>query len=141
VALAVVVLGVAAAVTAYGVLSSGRTVQSYGSVKAVNVGVYWNSGCTNVTSSVDWGLLSPGTSKNVTLYVRNEGNTVVGLSLACQSWSPAGASGYISLAWSQEGKTVSVGSMVTASVMLSVSSSVSGITSFSFNIVITGTEQ
>jgi hypothetical protein len=36
---------------------------------------------------------------------------------------------------------VSVGSMVTASVMLSVSSSVSGITSFSFNIVITGTEQ
>jgi hypothetical protein len=140
VALALVALGVAAAVTAYGVLSSGRTVQSYGAVKAVNVGVYWNSGCTNVTSSVDWGLLSPGTSKNVTLYVRNEGNTVVGLSVACQSWSPAVASAYIGLAWNREGQTVSVGSVLMANLSLSVSSSVAGITSFSFDIVITGTE-
>lgn len=53
VALAVIVLGVAAAATTFGVLSSGKTVQSYGAVKAVNVGVYWDSGCTNATSSVN----------------------------------------------------------------------------------------
>jgi hypothetical protein len=141
VAVAVVVLGVAAAATALGVLSSGKTVQSYGAVKAVNVGVYWDSGCTNVTSSVSWGLLSPGTSQNVTLYVRNEGNTVVRLSMTSQSWSPANASSYMSLAWNREGASVSASSVVTANLSLSVSSSIAGITNFSFNILIVGTEQ
>jgi hypothetical protein len=141
VAVAVVVLGVAAAATTFGVLSSGKTVQSFGAVKAVNVGVYWDSGCTNATVSVNWGLLSPGASQNVTFYVRNEGNTVVRLSMSSQGWSPANASSYLSLAWNREGTVVSVGSVVTASLMLSVSSSVVGITSFSFNILIVGTEQ
>jgi hypothetical protein len=141
VALAVVVLGVAAAAMAFGVLSSGKTVQSYGAVKAANVGVYWDSGCTNVTSSVNWGSLSPGTSKNVTLYVRNEGNTVVRLSMTSQNWSPASASSYMGLAWNREGQSVSVGSVLMANVSLSVSSSVAGITNFSFDIIIVGTEQ
>jgi hypothetical protein len=141
VALAVVVLGVAAAATTFGVLSSGKTVQSYGAVKAINVGVYWDSGYTNVTSSVNWGSLSPGTSKNVTLYVRNEGNTVVRLSMTSQNWSPANASSYMGLAWNREGQTVTVGSVLMANLSLSVSSSVAGITNFSFDIFIVGTEQ
>lgn len=141
VALAVIVLGVAAAATTFGVLSSGKTVQSYGAVKAVNVGVYWDSGCTNATSSVNWGLLSPGTSQNVTLYLRNEGNTVVRLSMTAQSWSPANASSYMSFVWNREGASVNASSVVTANLSLSVSSGIAGITSFSFDIVIVGTEQ
>jgi hypothetical protein len=137
---AVVVLGVAATATTLGVLSSGKTLQSSGTVKAVNVGVYWNSACTNATSSVNWGLVSPGTSQNVTLYVRNEGNTVLRLSMTSQSWSPANASSYMSLSWNREGTSMNASSVVTANLSLAVSSSIAGITSFSFNIVIVGTE-
>ena len=141
IALAVVVLGVIAALSAYGVLSNSKSLQSYGSVKAVNVGVYWDNGCTNITSTVDWGMLSPGTSKNVTLYVRNEGNTAVKLSLTTQNWNPLSASNYMRLSWSREAQTVNLGSVLNATLTFSVFSNVTGITNFSFDIVIAGTEQ
>jgi hypothetical protein len=141
VTLIVVALGAVAALSAYGVLSNSKSLQSYGSVKAVNVGVYWNSGCTNSTSTVDWGMLSPGTSKNVALYVRNEGNTAVRLSLMTQNWNPANAPSYMGLSWNREAQTVSLGSVVSATLTLSVFSNITGITNFSFDIVIVGTEQ
>jgi hypothetical protein len=141
IALAVVVLGVMVALSAYGVLSNSKSLQSYGSVKAVNVGVYWDNGCTNTTSTVDWGMLSPGTSKNVTLYVRNEGNMAVKLSLTTQNWNPLSASNYMRLSWNREAQTVSLGSVLNATLTFSVFSNVTGITNFSFDIVIAGTEQ
>jgi len=138
--LVAVFVGTLAVILVFGVLSNSKSVQSFGTVKAVNVGVYWDSGCTNATSTVNWGMLSPGGSKNVTLYVRNGGNVAVRLSLAAQAWNPANASNYISLVWNREGQIVNAGSVVEAALTLSVSSIISGITDFSFNIVIAGTE-
>jgi hypothetical protein len=139
--LAIVGVAAAAATIAFGVLSNNRSIQSYGTVKAVNVGVYWNSGCTNVTSSINWGMLSPGSSKNVTVYVKNEGNVALRLSLATQNWNPINASTYIGLSWNREAQTVSPGSVLAATLDLSVSSSIMGITNFSLDIIITGSEQ
>lgn len=136
----VAIVGAAATITALGLLSNNRSIQSYGTVKAVNVGVYWNSGCTNVTSTINWGMLSSGTSKNFTIYVKNEGNVAVKLSLTTQNWSPSNAANYLGLSWNREGQIVNSGSFVAATLTLSVSSSISGITSFSFDIIITGTE-
>jgi len=140
--LAVTVLSVAATatITTFAALSNSRTVQNYGTVKAVNVGVYWDSNCTNTTSTVNWGMLSPGTSSNVTLYVRNEGNIAFRLSLTTQNWNPAGASSYMGLAWNRQGQTVNASSVLAATLTLSVFSNVTGITNFSFDIVIAGTE-
>jgi len=142
---ALAVLGVlvvvgASVLTTLGVLSSNRTVQSRGSVKTVNVGAYWNSICTNVTTSIDWGMLSPGTVANVSFYVRNEGNLAVRLGLTSQNWSPANASSYMSLSWNREGQTLALGNVTLATLSLNVSSSISGITSFSFDTVIIGSE-
>lgn len=58
-----------------------------------------------------------------------------------QNWNPANASTYVGLAWNREGQTVSVGSVLTANLSLSVSSSIAGITNFSFDMVIVGAEQ
>jgi hypothetical protein len=139
--IAVAIVGAASTIIALGVLSNNKTVQSYGTIKAVNVGVYWNSACTNVTSSINWGMLSPGGSKNFTLYVKNEGNVAVKLSLVTQNWNPTSAPTYVGLSWNREAQTVTSGSVVAAILTLSVSSSISGITNFSMDIVITGTEQ
>jgi len=142
---ALAVLGVlvvvgASVLTTLGVLSSNRTVQSRGSVKTVNVGAYWNSICTNVTTSIDWGMLSPGTVANVSFYVRNEGNLAVRLGLTSQNWSPANASSYMSLSWNREAQTLALGNVTLATLSLNVSSSISGVTSFSFDTVIIGSE-
>jgi len=140
-ALAVTVLGATATISTLAAMSNSKSIQNYGTVKAVNVGVYWDSGCTNATSTVNWGMLSPGASGNVMLYVRNEGNIAVKLSLTTQNWNPANAPSYMALAWNRQGQTVNAGSSTQATLTLSVFSNITGITNFSFDIVIAGVEQ
>jgi hypothetical protein len=57
-----------------------------------------------------------------------------------ENWIPANANGQITLTWNQEDTTIASNEVATATVTLRVSSSVSGITSFSVDIVIAGTE-
>ena len=134
-------MGAMAVVATLGILSSSRSVQSFGAVKAINIGVYWDSTCTNATSTVDWGMLSPGNAKNVTVYVQNAGNLALTLNLTTQNWSPTDAASYIGLIWNREGQVVTSGSVVAAVLTLSVSPSISGITNFGFEIVVTGVER
>ena len=130
------------ALTAFGPLVSSaitnnKTVSSNGSVKGVGVGVYWNQACTNATSSISWGILDPGSNVNKTIYVRNEGNTASTLSMTTSNWNPTNASSYMTLSWDYGGQTVNVNQVVQVKLTLSVSSSVTGITNFSFDITIT----
>ena len=136
--LAIAVVGMV--VTALGALVATRTISNTGNLKAIGVGVYWDSGCTSAVSSIDWGALEPGVTKNFTIYVRNEGNVQVMLSMTTSNWNPSSASSYITLSWNRENYVLSSGSVVSAVLALSVSSSISGITSFSFDIIIAGTE-
>jgi hypothetical protein len=136
--LAIAVLGMV--VTALGALVATRTISNTGSLKAIGVGVYWDSSCTSAVSSIDWGALEPGVTKNFTIYVRNEGNVQVKLSMTTSNWNPASASSYITLTWNRDNYVLTAGSVVSAVLTLSVSSSISGITSFNFDIIIAGTE-
>lgn len=134
---AILALVGAAAVT--GLLTTSRTIGSSGTVKAINVEVYWDSGCTQVVDQIDWGTLGPGDTLDKTVYVENTGNAPLSLSISCSGWNPMEAGDYITLSWDREGGTVSPGEVVEAVLTLSVSNSISGITNFSFNIVIEGT--
>jgi hypothetical protein len=84
--------------------------------------------------------LDPGGSTSATVYLRNEGNVQVMLSMAYGNWTPSSASGYFTLSWDRQSYVLSVGSVVQATLTLSVSSSISGITTFSFDITITATQ-
>jgi|YelNatPaOPRAMG01_1025707.scaffolds.fasta_scaffold05274_11 hypothetical protein len=136
--LAIAVAGMVA--TAVGALVVTRTISNVGNVQAVGLSVYWESSCTNVVSSIDWGALTPGSNNPKTIYIKNEGNVPVTLSMTTGNWNPSTASNYISLAWNRESTVLAAGSVVSAVLTLTVSSSISGITSFSFDITITGTQ-
>ncbi|MEM2704031.1 MAG: hypothetical protein QXR45_12815, partial [Candidatus Bathyarchaeia archaeon] len=125
---------------AFGALVASRTISNVGRLKAVGVGVYWDGSCTNPVSSIDWGILDPGGTKSVTVYIKNEGNVQLKLSMATSNWNPSSASSYITLSWDRQNYVLAAGSVVSAVLTLSVSSSISGVTSFSFDITITGTE-
>jgi len=125
--------------TTLSLVQTSRTVSSAGSVKGIGVGIYWDYACTNRTSSINWGLLDPGSNKTATVYVRNEGNAVVTLSKATQNWNPSTASSYITLNWNYAGQTLGVSQVLQIKLTLIVSSTISGITSFSFDITITAT--
>jgi hypothetical protein len=136
-----VLVGVVGIALVAGLLTASRTVPNSGNVKAVGVSVFWDSGCTNSTSSINWGLLEPNTSKSYTIYVKNNGTVGVALSMAASGWNPSNASSYLTLSWNCTGYGLSHGNVVAAYLTLSVLPNISGITSFSFDITITGTEQ
>jgi len=139
-AIAATVLVAAAAISTLAAMSNSRNFQNYGTVKTANIGLYWDSGCTNATSTVNWGALSPGTSSSVVLYVRNEGNVALKLALTTSNWNPFAAWSYMAVAWNRQGYALNAGSTVQATLTLSVFSNITGVTNFSFDIIISGVE-
>jgi len=118
-------------------LQANSRISNTGSLKAVGVGVYWDAALTNRVSSIDWGIMEPGSSVDKIVYIRNEGNTASSLSMTTSNWSPSNASNYITLKWNYGGQTLNVNEVVQVKFTLSILSSISGITNFSFDITIT----
>ena len=110
-----------------------------GSIKGVGLGVYWDPQCTTETSSLDFGQLEPGFSKNFALYIRNEGNTVLTLNMTSKNWNPIEAVDYMSLTWNREGQQIGPDQVIGFVIRLSVSSNIQDISSFSLDITISGT--
>ena len=130
-------------ISTVGALVATRTVSNTGNIRvatSVQLGVYSDSGCTTALSSVSWGTLDPGATANATIYLKNEGNVPVTLSISASNWNPASASSYFTLTWNRAGYVLAVGSSVQAVLSLTVSSSITGITTFSFDITITATQ-
>jgi hypothetical protein len=144
----IVVIGLTVAVVAVmllvlllasGALISSKTVASTGTIATTNIGVYSDSACTQSLTSINWGTISPGNSVTRTVYVKNLGTTQVTLSMSGENWTPASANEPITVTWNREGTTIAPNQVATATLTLGVSSSVSGIASFSVDIVIAGT--
>jgi len=119
-------------------LQADTTVSNVGAVKAVGVGVYWDSDCVDAVASINWGTLEPGSIETVDVYIRNEGNSASTLSMYTENWTPTEASTYMTLDWDYSGQSLNPGEVVAVTFTLTVSSSIQGITSFSFDIVIVG---
>ena len=134
----VVLLAGSMCLVSYAVSNYLRIIASTGTVKAVNVGVYWNLNCTETVTTIDWGMLEPGESKNVTIYLKNEGNTPINLSLDTSNWNPASASSFLTVTWNQEGTSLAPGAVATAVITLTVSESITGIDNFTFLTILEG---
>jgi len=90
-------------------------------------------------TSVDWGVLEPKSVKNVTVYVKNTSNLPAALSLQTGNWSPTAAATYITLSWDYKDVVLGAGEVRTIKLSLSISTTITGITSFSFDITIAAT--
>ena len=133
---ALIVLSVIAVPVVYALVTNSAIIGSIGSVKAVGVGVYWDSSCTNGVSSMDWSIIEAGSSQNKTVYIKNTGNAAATLSLDTANWNPPSASDHISLAWDYDSQPIAPDAVDEVILTLTISSSISGITNFSFDIII-----
>jgi len=113
-----------------------KTISNMGSVTTVGVGIYWNQDGTSRVTSIDWGTLEPDSNKNVTVYIKNEENSAVTLSLNASNWNPSNTSDYVILTWDYGGQFINAEEIVQVTFMLSVSADITGITTFSFDITI-----
>ena len=121
-----------------GQTASLASMQSYGSIRTIGVGIYSNNYCVTSVSVVDWGALTPGNSNSRTFYIQNEGSSDVTLTLLTRDWSPSAAENYLSLSWDYNGETLSQDEIIAVTFTLSVSKGISGIETFSFGIDIIG---
>ena len=107
--------------------------------QTLDVEIYSDSALTQVLSNVVWGTIEPGASVSKILYLKNNGEDSVTLSLTTENWTPAGASTYLQLSWNYDGSPINPGEVVQVEMVLDVSALISGIDTFNFNIIIIGT--
>lgn len=145
--IAIAIVGIILTATTQALMSpSTKTLQSTGTVsttqtpiQTVNIALYSDAGLTQSLTSVDWSSLTPGSTTTKTIYIKNTGTQSVTLSLSTSNWTPSSANGPISLNWNKESTTLAANQASSAVLTLQVQSSISGITSFSFSITVTGT--
>ena len=126
-----------AAVT--GLLTESRTIPSAGIIKGINVEVYWDAGCTQNVTSIDWGVPEASEVVYKTIYVKNSGNAPLTLNMTVSGWTPSAAENYLTVSWDSEGASVAAGAVVQAVLSLDVSGSITGFSAFSFDMVFEGT--
>jgi hypothetical protein len=126
------------------VFTAGQTVKTLSSTGSIQiqttegVGVYSDAQCTAQLSTLAWGTLQPGGNKNITCYIKNEGDTPTTLSLESSNWNPTSASEYLTLNWDYNDQPINIGSSVEVTLTLRVASNITGISSFTFDITIVG---
>jgi hypothetical protein len=121
-----------------GQTATKASLQSYGSIRTIGVGIYSNEYCIESVSVVDWGAITPGQSNSRTFYIRNEGNSDVTLSLLTTNWTPSAAENYMALSWNYAGQSIAPNQVISVTLTLSVSQGINGIETFSFDIDIIG---
>jgi hypothetical protein len=115
-----------------GYLDEATVAESVGFGK--NIDIYWDAKCMDAVESIDWGMLSPGETKYLNIYVRNEGESDTVLILDVYGWEPADASDYLNVEWNYTGAAVRPGQSVLISLILTVDPEVGGVTNFSVTI-------
>jgi archaellum component FlaG (FlaF/FlaG flagellin family) len=118
---------------------TSNTISSVGTLKlSADIEVYRNKELTDRMTAIDWGTLKPGATKTYTIYVSNTGNLPLALSMSTSNWSPPSASNYLTLTWNYNGQKLNPGDDVQVIMTLTVSSSITGISNFNFDINLVG---
>jgi len=112
-------------------------IKANGQVKAVGITIYESDGVTPLTS-IDWGMLEPGETKSYSFIVYNSGNSNITLYMTTDSWIPTNAKDNIYLSWNYTGQTIETKGILALTFSLKVSTTISGIENFSFDIVVVG---
>jgi hypothetical protein len=138
-----VVLVVLAVLVPWGFVAAAlqfqASVNTSGNIKAIGISVYSDVAGSVVASNINWGMLEPGQTVNATLFLKNTSNVPVTVSFAVGNFVPAIGQTYLACTWNYtSGGILYPGSIVVVTFTLTVASTVTGITSFSFDIGVVG---
>ena len=117
--------------------SPAKSIVKADSVIGIGVGIYWDKDCTNTTRSLNFRIIDANSNNDLTMYVRNEGNSAVSLMLGASNWTPPNASSYMSLSWNYSGQILKTNEVIPIKITLTVSSTICDITDFSLQTIIT----
>ena len=103
---------------------------------AIEIDVYSDSACTKKVTDIRWREIEAGNKKYRTIFVKNQGDIGVVLSLLTENWSPSNSEEYMDLKWNYDGSSIAVGEVKRITLSLKVDASCPEINEFNFRIVI-----
>ena len=124
--IALAIVGVLLTVTTAALLSSNQTLPMSGTITAVNLGVYSDSGCTQPATALTVGTISPGGNATQTMTANN--------------WNPTNATSSLTLTWNQQNTVLTAGQSTQAILTLTAAGNTGNLTTFSCNVTLTGTQ-
>ncbi len=137
--LAIILVVMLLSLSTLGLLTITQTISSSGTITTANVGVFSDSQCTQPLSTINWGSVSPGASVSQTIYIKNTGDLPLTLAMSTSNWNPSTAGTSMTITWNREGTVLGTDQSTSAVLTLAVNSGISGVTTFSVNILISGT--
>jgi len=111
------------------------------SLRIPSTGVTKTVGIQCSESFINWETPSPGDIVNRTVDITNNGTVQMTVYLTTENWQPVNASMYLNCTWDLEGFTLQPNETHSAIISLYVSPEITGITTFSFDIILTGVEK
>jgi hypothetical protein len=105
---------------------------------SIEIDVYSDPECTTIMSDVPWGEIESGESSNHLVYVKNNGDTSVVLSLSTENWSSSTAQNNMFLTWDYDGSQIQPNVVKAVTLNLNVDSDCPELSSFGFDIIIIG---
>lgn len=123
---------------ALALLSAHYRLFSTGIVKTVGVNIIDAKG--NPITHINWGTLFPNSTSTYQVFACNNGTVPITLNMITENWNPPSAQQYLTLSWNYSGIVINPNQTLPITFSLYVSENVSGISDFSFDIVIIGEE-
>jgi hypothetical protein len=117
-------------------LTSQQGIASSGTIKLIGVSLFWDKACTSKVTSITWGLITPGTTTNKYVYVRNDGTGTGTLSMSYGNWTPTAAVSYFKLEWNCSSYGLIRNALVCAKLALTTQLNVTGVKDFNFVILL-----
>ena len=110
------------------------------SLRIQNIGRIRTVGIQCSKESIDWGLILLDENKSVSADITNNGTVPVSLNLTTENWDPENATDFLRCGWSLEQTVLQTNTTVSAIIWLYVFPNCTGISSFTFDIILTGVE-
>jgi hypothetical protein len=104
----------------------------------IEIDIYSDAACTQLINSINWGEIEVGGSVDKDIYVKNNGDQRVYLSLLTQNWTPSEAADDMQLLWDYDDSRINPDEEIKITLTLAVSSNIQGIDTFTFDIVLVG---
>jgi hypothetical protein len=105
-----------------------------------SLGAFWDASCSVRVSSIDWGNMTPGQTKNIMFYIKNEGSTATFLSAIDKNWNPTTAQNYIHFIFDSDDQKVQPNEVRKVACSLIVTKQIAIITKYSFDVLLLGTD-
>lgn len=133
-----VAIAIVATLVVAGVLYTVRRLSSHGHIITLGVDVYRYQNLSDPVEFIDWEYLAPGDIKQVTCYAYNPGNVPINITIYARNWLPPAAGNYLNLSGTVDTSPLQPGNFTRLQIQLAVSENTTGITDFSFDIMVEG---